>query len=129
MTHSDSKAGVTILVVIVAIIAIIFTIGNSINVGNVEGKPYSIKQTSAVVIGAGNWIYYDEDGQEKPLNCSRLIVVTCDSEDGRVHFTTTLSGKNNVATFPAITIDGKPQDIHCAARFIGTECLTTFKSE
>lgn len=128
MTHSDSKAGTIILVVIVAIVGIIFTIGNSINVGNVEGKPYSIKQTSAVFIGAGNWIYYDEDGQEKPLNCSRLIVVTCDSEDGRVHFTATLS-KNNAATFPAITIDGKPQDIHCAARFIGTECLTTFKSE
>lgn len=123
----SGSTGVTILIVIVAVIAIIFTIGNSVKVGSVDGKPYSLKQTSAVVIGAGNWIYYDEDGQEKPLHCSRFITVTCDSEDGRVHFTAT-TGKNNVITFPSITIDGEPQNINCAARIVGTECLTTFKT-
>ena len=113
------------LAVVVLIIVIVFTIGRSINIGDVTGKPYSVKLTNNVSFGTGDWVYYNEAGQEKPLNCDRSFArITCESENGELEFRATL-GKRNAITFPSITVNGKKQTVQCADRLIGADCLTT----
>lgn len=111
--------------IVVFIIVIVFTIGRSINIGDVTGKPYSVKLISNVNFGTGDWVYYNEAGQEKPLNCERSFArITCESENGELEFSATL-GKRNAITFPSITVNGEKQSIQCADRLIGADCLTT----
>lgn len=117
----------TIVLVIAVILGIGYTISNSVKVGNVEGHAYSVKLTNGTFIGAGNWIYYTPTGEERPLKCTRFLNIECKSEDGVVKFSTQID-KNDNLTFPRIEVNGKAQDIICAKRFIGSECLTTMKN-
>lgn len=127
MTYSSSmgKSFGIALAVVVLIIVVVFTIGRSINIGDVTGKPYSVKLTSTINFGTGDWVYYNEAGQEKPLNCERSFAhITCESENGELEFSATL-GKRSAITFPSITVNGEKQSIQCANRLIGADCLTT----
>lgn len=113
---------VVILIIVVAVIAI----ARSANIGDVTGKPYSVKLTSPLTFGPGTWVYYDDDGQEQPLNCERFFNITCESENGDIEFSVTV-GKNNTLSFPHIKVNGEDQNIDCIYRGFSADCLTTMK--
>ena len=116
-----------VLAVILLIIVSVIAIGHSMNIGDVTGKPYSVRLTSHVNFGTGDWVYYNEAGQEKPLNCERSFArITCESENGELGFSATL-GRRGGITSPSITVNGEKQTVQCATRFIGADCLTTIK--
>lgn len=115
-----SVVGVIALVVLgVGTLAI-----NSAAVGEIEGKPYSVKRTERGFFNPGTWVYYNSDGIETPLDCKRaLFGVEC-SDGEKVKFSAH-SNKSDDISFPSITVNGEERDIRCANRGFIVDCLTS----
>lgn len=117
---------IALTLIAILIVGITVTVMNKATVGDVTGEPYSIKQTAYSPFGAGTWVYYNEEGKERPLNCTRVFTINCENDNKTVIFTATIDNKSQVLMFPKITINGKEQEIFCAKDFFTTTtCLTT----
>lgn len=125
MRTTIKNTAITLTLIIVLVFGIMVTVMSKAEVGNVTGKPYSIKQTTYSPFGAGTWVYYNEKGAERPLTCTKVFTINCKNDNNTVIFTATVDNKNQILMFPSIKINGEEHKIICAKDFFTTSCRTT----
>lgn len=126
MQRTTSHIPLIMIVIIAGVIALIVTMNNSARIGEVAGHSYSVEHTSKLGLPHNNWVYYDNTGEKKPLNCSNILRLTCTSEDGTFKFNGTLSGKNYTLMFPEATLNGNPIKMDCATAIL-SKCKAELK--